>query len=71
MKKTKKISINLTEEEFNVVQWLATQERRTISEMVALIVVDNSQRLFEERQPKGEWKKAHFCPNLMDNLPKL
>lgn len=61
-KRTMKVSINLTQEQYETLQWLATQERRTISELAALIVVDNSQRLFLERQPQGRWEIPTFCP---------
>ena len=62
-KRTKKISVNLTEEEYNVIEWLARQHRRTVSEIASLILVDNSQRLFEEMQPKGRWSKPQFIPS--------
>lgn len=65
-KKTKKISINLTQEEFNLIQALANIERRTISELSALILVDNAQQLFLNRQGKGEMKIAHFTPHEYD-----
>ena len=61
-KRTKKISVNLTEEQYDMLQWIATQERRSISELAALILVDNSQQLFNERQPIGEWEIPSFCP---------
>lgn len=62
-KRTKKISVNLTEEEYNVVDYLARQTRRSLSEIAALILIDNSQRLFEEMQPKGEWYIPQFVPS--------
>ena len=62
-KRTKKISVNLTEEQYNLIQWLATQERRTVSEIAFLILMDNAQQLFDERQPKGEWNIPQFVPS--------
>lgn len=61
-KKTKKISINLTEEEYRVIELLSQYERRSISELCALIVVDSSLVLFQQRQAKGEWSKPIFTP---------
>lgn len=61
-KKTKKISINLTEEEYRVVELLSQYERRSISELCALILVDTSLVLFQQRQAKGEWAKPSFNP---------
>lgn len=66
MKKTKKISINLTQEEYNLIQALANMERRSISELSALILVDNAQQLFISRQERGEMKVAHFTPHEYD-----
>ena len=59
-KKTQKISINLTQEQYDIVKALATMERRNISELCALIVVDNSQALFLEHQQRGEMEIARF-----------
>ena len=61
-KRTKKISVNITEDEYKILEWLARHERRSVSELAALILVDNSQRLFEEKQPKGEWFIPIFVP---------
>ena len=60
-KRTKKVSINLTQEQYELLEKLAIMERRTISELAALIVVDTSQQLYVEWQPKGEFDKARFC----------
>lgn len=62
-KRTKKISINLTEEEYNLIQWLATKERRSISELAALILMDNAQLLFNEKQPSAKWETPTFVPH--------
>lgn len=62
-KRTKKISVNLTEDEYNVIDYLARHTRRSVSELAALILVDNSQKLFEEMQPKGEWFFPQFIPS--------
>ena len=59
-KKTQKISINLTQEQYDIIKALATMERRNISELCALIVVDNSQALFLEHQQRGEMEIARF-----------
>lgn len=61
-KRTKRVSVNLTEDQFVILDWLARHERRSISELAALILVDNSQRLFEEKQPQGEWFIPTFVP---------
>lgn len=61
-KKTKKISINLTEEEYRVIELLSIRERRSISEISALILVDNSLLLFQQTQTIGEWNKPIFIP---------
>lgn len=60
MKKTNKVSINLTQEQFNTLKALANIERRTISELAALIVVDTSETLFLSHQEKGELKQVRF-----------
>ena len=46
MKRTNKVSINLTQEQFDILRTLANLERRTISELAALIVSDVSWSLF-------------------------
>jgi hypothetical protein len=60
MKKNKKVSINLTEEEFDLLNALAKLERRNISELAALIVVDTSRAMFLDKQEKGTLEVAHF-----------
>lgn len=62
-KRTKKISVNLTEEQYQIIDWLARHTRRTMSEIAALILVDNAQQLFNEMQPKGEWFIPQFVPS--------
>lgn len=62
-KRTKKISINLTEDEFNLLATLARVERRSISELAALIIVDTSQQLYFEKYGKGNLEVAHFYPS--------
>lgn len=62
-KRTKKISVNITEEQYQIIDWLARQTRRSVSEIAALILVDNSQQLFNEMQPKGEWFIPQFIPS--------
>ena len=61
-KREKKISLNLTIEQFNMLEELARLERRPISELAALILCDNVEVLFLERQQHGEMKKATFTP---------
>lgn len=60
MKKTKKVSINLTEEQFNILSALARLERRTISDLAALIVVDNSRAMFLSKQEQGKMEEVRF-----------
>ena len=62
-----KISVNLTKGQYDTLEWLATQERRSISELAYLILVDNSQRLFNQRQPQGKWKKPTYIVNEDDD----
>lgn len=59
-KRTKKISINLTEEQYDIIVWLATHERRSIGETAALIIIDNSQALFNQLQTKPKWGKPNY-----------
>ena len=61
-KRTKKVSINLTQEEWETLEWLSRQERRTISELAQMILVDNAQLLFLEKQPQGEITIPHYIP---------
>ena len=61
-KRDMKISINITQDEYKILEWLASHERRSISELAALIVVDNAYQLFNEKQPKGEWSIPTFIP---------
>ena len=63
-KKEKKISINLTEEDYKLLERLSVRERRTISELCALIVMDNARLLLSQDSskrityvPKGKGKK--------------
>ena len=61
MKRDKKISINLTSEQFAILEKLAIMERRSISELTALIVIDTSYQLFIDRQPQGTMEVARYC----------
>ena len=64
-KRTKKISINITEEEFQLLEKLASHERRTISELASLILMDNALLLYGEMQPKGKMSQVvYYCPTL-------
>lgn len=63
MKKDKKISINLTQEQYQLIEWLARETRRSISEVAALILIDNAQLLFNEMQVPGKWYKPQFIPH--------
>lgn len=62
-KRNKKVSINITESEFQVLEWLAKKERRSVSELASLILMDNAILLFNECQPKGEWEVPTYIPN--------
>ena len=62
-KRTKKISVNLTEEQYKIIEWIAKRTRRTISDVASLILVDNSRELFREMQPKGEFITPKFIPS--------
>lgn len=61
-KRTKKVSVNITKEQYELLEWLATKERRSVSELAYLILMDNAQQLFIEKQPKGEWEIPSYCP---------
>ena len=63
MKRNNKVSINLTQEEFEILSKLAKMERRTISELAALIVSDTSLALFLAKQEQGTLEQAKFCPS--------
>lgn len=62
MKRNQKVSINITQEEYDLLCALAKLERRSVSELAALIVVDTSQQLFLSKQEKGTMEVAHFYP---------
>ena len=62
-KRTNKVSINLTQEQFDILRTLANIERRSISELAALIVSDVSRELFLEKQQQGKMQQARFVPN--------
>lgn len=64
-KRTKKVSINITEEEYQLLEKLASHERRSVSELASLILMDNALLLYGEMQPKGKMSKVVFyCPTL-------
>ena len=63
-KRVKKVSINLTQEQYDTLCWVADAERRSISELAALIVIDTTQMMFIDKQPKGTWERPKFiAPN--------
>ena len=62
-KRTKKISVNLTEDQYQLIDWIARETRRSISEVAALILIDNAQLLFNEMQVQGEWERPQFTPH--------
>ena len=66
-KRTKKVSINLTEEEYQLLEKLALHERRSISELAALIVVDNALLLYGEMQPRGRLSQTIFYSPTKDS----
>lgn len=53
----KKVSINITQDEYDVLERLAQRERRSVSELASLIVVDNSIQLLR----KGSLTPS-YCP---------
>lgn len=69
MKRDNKVSINLTQEQYDLLSALARLERRSVSELAALIVVDTSKALFLDHQQKGTMTQAKFCA--LPTLPSL
>ena len=67
MKRNNKVSINLTQEQYDLLKALANLERRSVSELAALIVIDNSQALFLKRQEKGKMTQARFIATQFDD----
>ena len=63
MKRDNKVSINLTQEEYDVLCKLANLERRSVSELAALIVSDVSLSLLSEKQQQGKMEQARFVPS--------
>lgn len=73
-KKTKHITINLTEDQYNYIVFLSNQYRRTETETATLILIDNAERLFIEvqrQQQQQQFKPAHFIPSNEFNEIKL
>ena len=62
MKKTKKISVNLTEDDYSMIEKLANLERRTVAELCALILVDNAWQLWLQKNSTTTLEKATFVP---------
>ena len=62
MKKTRKISVNLTEDDYSMIEKLANLERRTVAELCALILVDNAWQLWLQKNSTTTLEKAIFVP---------
>jgi len=62
MKKTRKISVNLTEDDYSMIEKLANLERRTVAELCALILVDNAWQLWLQKNSTTTLEKATFVP---------
>lgn len=62
-KRNKKITINITEEYYKMLEHLAKGERRSNSELAALILCDNVQELFLQNQKHGDFKKVEYIPS--------
>jgi len=62
MKKSNHITINLNDNEYSLIKKLAALERRSISELCYLILIDNANLLFLDKQSKPEFKPAVFIP---------
>ncbi len=63
MKKTEHITINLTVEEYDYIKALAKIERRSITEIAKLILVDNAIKLFLDIHTNNDFKPAKYIPN--------
>ena len=63
MKKNKHILINLTENDYNIINTLARLLRRSVTELASLILIDNANRLFIEYHANDNLKPARFIPS--------
>ena len=68
-KKLKQVNISLTEDDYLILKTIALYERRSISDIARLILVDNALLLFKEKY-NNDFKKAHFIPHMYDDLIK-
>ena len=60
MKKTNKVSINLTDEDYALLTRQAEKERRPIAQLTAIIVEDCVRASFLKEQGEGIIKPARF-----------
>ena len=63
MKKDKHILINLTENDYNVINTLARLLRRSVTELASMILIDNANKLFLEYHYKDNLKPVKFIPS--------
>lgn len=62
-KKTKHITINLSQSDYDMINKLAVLLRRSVSELASLILIDNASKLFIEYHYKDNLKPALFIPS--------
>ena len=63
MKKDKHILINLTENDYNIINTLARLLRRSVTELASMILIDNANKLFLEYHYKDNLKPVKFIPS--------
>ena len=60
MKKDNHILINLSDSDYALIKTIATLERRSISEIARLILIDNASKLYYDKY--ATMKPAYFIP---------
>jgi uncharacterized protein (DUF1778 family) len=61
MKRKNHITINLNDDEYNLIKKLAAADRRSVSDIAYLILIDNAMQLYQSKQ-SAEIKPAYFIP---------
>lgn len=62
MKRKNHITINLNDDEYNLIKKLAAADRRSVSDIAYLILIDNALLLYQSKQGNAEFKPAQFIP---------
>ena len=62
-KKNKQVNISLDDDDYALIKTIAFLERRSVSDIARLILIDNAKKLYNDKYVS--FKPAHFIPGVL------